>query len=53
VCTFKSLTGGDGLPNNSVVPIDEDGEGTVWIFTDAGLAKWQNGRLIGGGFGYS
>ncbi|MGC2403922.1 MAG: two-component regulator propeller domain-containing protein [Acidobacteriaceae bacterium] len=43
---FTSLTVKDGLPNNSVVRIDEDEEGTVWIFTDPGLAKWQNGRLI-------
>jgi hypothetical protein len=29
-----------------VVRIDEDEEGTVWIFTNPGLAQWQNGRLI-------
>jgi signal transduction histidine kinase len=44
--TFTSLTVKDGLPNNTVVRIDEDEEGTVWIFTNPGLAKWQNGRLI-------
>jgi signal transduction histidine kinase/ligand-binding sensor domain-containing protein len=44
--TFTSLTVKDGLPNNTVVRIDEDEEGTVWIFTAPGLAKWQNGRLI-------
>jgi signal transduction histidine kinase/ligand-binding sensor domain-containing protein len=43
---FTSLTEKDGLPNNTVVRIDEDEEGTVWIFTAPGLAKWQNGRLI-------
>jgi signal transduction histidine kinase len=44
--TFTSLTVKDGLPNNTVVRIDEDEEGTVWIFTNPGLAKWQNGHLI-------
>jgi alkyl hydroperoxide reductase subunit AhpC len=44
--TFTSLTVKDGLPNNTVVRIDEDKEGTVWIFTAPGLGKWQNGRLI-------
>ncbi len=44
--TFSSLTVKDGLPNNTVVRIDEDEEGTVWIFTNPGLAKWQNGHLI-------
>jgi signal transduction histidine kinase/ligand-binding sensor domain-containing protein len=44
--TFSSLTVKDGLPSNTVVRIDEDEEGTVWIFTAPGLAKWQNGRLI-------
>ena len=43
--TFTSLTVKDGLPNNTVVRIDQDEEGTVWIFTAPGLAKWQNGRL--------
>ncbi len=43
---FTSFTVKDGLPNNAVVRIDEDEEGTVWIFTDPGLAKWQNGHLI-------
>jgi signal transduction histidine kinase/ligand-binding sensor domain-containing protein len=43
---FTAITVKDGLPNNTVVRIDEDEEGTVWIFTAPGLAKWQNGRLI-------
>jgi signal transduction histidine kinase len=44
--TFTSLTVKDGLPNNTVVRIDEDEEGSIWIFTNPGLAKWRNGRLI-------
>jgi hypothetical protein len=43
---FTSLTVKDGLPNNTVVRIDQDEQGTVWIFTNPGLAKWQNGHLI-------
>jgi hypothetical protein len=30
----QALTVKDGLPNNTVVRIDEDEEGTVWIFTN-------------------
>jgi signal transduction histidine kinase/ligand-binding sensor domain-containing protein len=44
--SFTSFTTKDGLPNDTVVRIDEDDEGTVWIFTNPGLAKWQNGRLL-------
>lgn len=43
---FTSYTTKDGLPNNSVVRIDEDDEGTVWIFTNPGLTQWKQGRLI-------
>ncbi len=43
---FTLFTMKDGLPNNTVIRIDEDEEGTIWIFTDPGLAKWQNGHLI-------
>ena len=43
--TFTALTEKDGLPNNRVLRIDEDQEGTLWIFTDPGLAKWQRGHL--------
>jgi hypothetical protein len=44
--TFTSLTIKDGLPNNAVVRTDEDEAGTIWIFTNPGLAKWQNGHVI-------
>ncbi|HEV2173669.1 MAG TPA: two-component regulator propeller domain-containing protein, partial [Nitrospira sp.] len=43
---FTTLTTKDGLPGNRVVRIDEDDEGTVWLFCDPGLAKWKNGRII-------
>jgi len=42
---FTSITTKDGLPSNRVVRIDEDDEGTVWIFNDPGLAKWRDGRV--------
>lgn len=44
--TFASLTTRDGLPNNTVVRIDEDEAGTVWIFTNPGLSKWRSGHLV-------
>jgi signal transduction histidine kinase/ligand-binding sensor domain-containing protein len=43
---FTTLTTKDGLPGNRVVRIDEDEDGTVWFFTDPGLAKWKDGRMI-------
>src|SRR5438270_5334155 len=43
---FRTFTTKDGLPGNRVVRIDEDEEGTVWLFTDPGLAKWKDGRII-------
>lgn len=42
---FTTLTTKDGLPRNRVVRIDEDEEGTVWLFCDPGLAKWKDGRI--------
>ena len=43
---FFALTTEDGLPSNRVTRIDEDEEGTVWIFTEGGLAQWKDGELI-------
>jgi ligand-binding sensor domain-containing protein len=42
---FTAYTTKDGLPSNTVVRIDEDAKGTIWIFTNSGLAKWKAGRL--------
>jgi signal transduction histidine kinase/ligand-binding sensor domain-containing protein len=42
---FTTFTVKDGLPGNRVVRIDEDEEGTIWFFTDPGLAKWKDGRI--------
>ncbi|MDQ4121854.1 MAG: histidine kinase [Acidobacteriota bacterium] len=42
---FTAITFAQGLPGDSVVRIDEDGEGAIWIFTTTGLARWKNGNL--------
>ena len=42
---FTSITTRDGLPNHEVVRIDEDEQGTIWIFTYPGLSKFRNGRV--------
>jgi signal transduction histidine kinase len=34
------------LAANRAVRIDEDEAGTVWLFSDPGLTKWQDGRMI-------
>lgn len=43
---FTSYTTKDGLPDDVVLRIDEDDEGTVWIFTRGGLAQWKDEKLI-------
>jgi signal transduction histidine kinase/ligand-binding sensor domain-containing protein len=43
---FTEYTTKDGLPDDRVVRIDEDEEGSIWIFTYPGLARWKNGRLV-------
>ena len=43
--SFRVYTTKDGLPNNSVVRIDEDAGGTVWIYTRPGLTKFKEGKL--------
>jgi ligand-binding sensor domain-containing protein len=42
---FTSYTTKEGLPSNAVLRVDEDGAGTVWIYTRRGLAQWKQGRL--------
>ncbi len=44
--TFQSFDSSNGLPDNRVMRIDEAPDGTVWIFTQRGLAKWSDGRLV-------
>jgi signal transduction histidine kinase/ligand-binding sensor domain-containing protein len=42
---FSSLTREDGLPSNSVVRVDGDGGGAVWLFTAKGVCRWNKGKL--------
>ena len=39
------LTARDGLPGNSVRGLEESRDGTVWAWTDAGLARWNGSRF--------
>jgi len=43
---FTSYTTKDGLGSNFVWRVDEDAEGTIWVYLQNGLVKWQNGRMI-------
>ncbi len=42
---FTAYTTRDGLPNNDVVRIDEDRQGTIWIFTHPGISRLCKGRI--------
>ncbi|MBV8896563.1 MAG: hypothetical protein JO051_08625 [Acidobacteriaceae bacterium] len=42
---FSSLTTRDGLPSNSVIRLDGDETGAVWIYTQKGVCRWKDGRL--------
>ncbi|KAA6465230.1 hypothetical protein DYQ86_04605 [Acidobacteria bacterium AB60] len=42
---FTTLTTRDGLPSNSVVRIDGDETGRVWIYTRNGVGCWKEGKL--------
>jgi len=42
---FSALTSAQGLPSDTVLRIDEDEEGAVWIFTNNGLARWKDNQL--------
>lgn len=37
--SFHKITTDDGLPNNTIHGIQEDGKGNVWLSTNRGLAK--------------
>jgi signal transduction histidine kinase/ligand-binding sensor domain-containing protein len=43
---FTNYTTREGLPDNNILRIDEDDQGTIWIFTGNGLAQWKDGRLV-------
>jgi ligand-binding sensor domain-containing protein len=42
---FRSFTTRDGLPNNRVVRIDEDEQGTIWLFGDSWLSRIRDGKV--------
>jgi signal transduction histidine kinase/ligand-binding sensor domain-containing protein len=43
--SFTAYTTQNGLPNNHVVRIDEDSNGTIWIYTQPGLSTWKAGKI--------
>lgn len=43
--SFTAYTTQDGLPDNNVTRIDEDSNGTIWIYTMRGLCIWKAGRI--------
>lgn len=40
-----TLTAGRELPGSRIQALLEDGEGSLWIGTNDGLARWANGKL--------
>jgi signal transduction histidine kinase/ligand-binding sensor domain-containing protein len=42
---FSSLTTRDGLASNSVLRVDGDETGAVWIYTRNGVSRWRDGTL--------
>ncbi len=43
--TFSNYSTNDGLPNDFVWDLADGGDGSFWIATDGGLARWANGRI--------
>jgi ligand-binding sensor domain-containing protein/signal transduction histidine kinase len=43
---LRKFTMRDGLPSDSITALAEDGNGRLWVGTQAGLVVWQDGRLI-------
>jgi len=42
---LSRFTMSDGLPSHSITALAEDGDGRIWIGTQAGLVTSENGRL--------
>jgi streptogramin lyase len=42
----RRYTTGDGLPNNTITSIQEDGSGNLWVATNHGLSKLVNAILV-------
>ncbi|MFY9513479.1 MAG: two-component regulator propeller domain-containing protein, partial [Rubrivivax sp.] len=43
--TFQHLALDQGLPNDIVMTVAEDGDGFIWLGTLSGLARWDGYRL--------
>lgn len=43
--SVQNLGRPEGLPSDTVWSIFEDGEGAIWIGTELGFARYQNGKL--------
>ena len=44
--TYQRFTVEDGLPNNAIKAICEDGEGNLWLTTNRGLSKFAKGIFL-------
>lgn len=42
---FKPKSGAVGLPDENVLALAHDAEGTLWIATSSGIVLWRNGRF--------
>jgi ligand-binding sensor domain-containing protein len=42
---WQSYTTTEGLPGNHVFALHIDGKGQLWIGTNNGLTRWQNGKF--------
>ncbi len=43
---FSTLKKSEGLADLSILRIDGDPTGAMWIFTIRGVSRWQNGHLV-------
>ncbi|MEZ4688005.1 MAG: hypothetical protein R3B47_18675 [Bacteroidia bacterium] len=42
---YKHLTTGDGLPHNLCFHVNQDLHGTIWVCTDDGIARYEDGAF--------
>ncbi|MFL6227870.1 MAG: two-component regulator propeller domain-containing protein [Pyrinomonadaceae bacterium] len=43
--SFRTYTTADGLPDNKITGVCDDGEGGLLVWTPAGVVVWHDGRL--------
>ena len=43
---FTSYSTNEGLPGTNVVRLDQGADGSLWIFTQDGLAQWKDGHIV-------